>query len=77
VLNKIIYQIGLFFRNNKINKNLKFLLKSQYWSLEQLKAYQLRELSKLTHHAFENSAYYNNLFTDAGINVIPTITSKY
>lgn len=44
-----------------------FLKKSQYWSKEQLEKYQLRELSKLLCHAYENVPYYSGLFDNLGI----------
>ena len=67
MLNKIIYRIGLFFRNRRIIENFEFLLESQYWSRDQLKSYQFNKLSTLISDAYDKCPYYRKLFLDAGI----------
>jgi phenylacetate-CoA ligase len=44
-----------------------FLQESQWWSREQLEAYQLEQLSKLLHHAYENVPYYRRMFKERGL----------
>ena len=44
-----------------------FLQESQWWSREQLEAYQLEQLSKLLHHAYENVPYYRKVFDERGL----------
>jgi len=44
-----------------------FLQESQWWSREKLEEYQMQELSKLLHHAYENVPYYRNIFDERGI----------
>ena len=44
-----------------------FLQESQWWSREQLKEYQLGQLSKLLHHAYENVPYYRRVFDERGL----------
>jgi len=44
-----------------------FLQESQWWSREQLEEYQLEQLSKLLHHAYENVPYYRRIFDDRGL----------
>lgn len=44
-----------------------FLQESQYWSREELEVYQIRQLSKLLHHAYENVPYYREIFDDRGL----------
>jgi phenylacetate-CoA ligase len=45
-----------------ISKHLKFLLKSQYWTRDQLDEYQNFRLRLLVHHAYDSVPYYNDLF---------------
>ena len=44
-----------------------FLQESQWWSKEQLEEYQLEQLSKLLHHAYENVPYYRRIFDERGL----------
>ena len=48
-------------------KTYKFLKKSQWWSKERLEEYQLQQLSKLLHHAYENVPYYRRVFDERGL----------
>ena len=48
-------------------KTCKFLKKSQWWSKEQLGEYQLQQLSKLLHYAYENVPYYSKVFDESGL----------
>ncbi len=41
-----------------------FLQKSQWWSREKLEEYQMRQLSKLLYHAYENTPYYRRIFDE-------------
>lgn len=41
-----------------------FLQKSQHWSREKLEKYQLQQLRKLLHHAYENVPYYRRIFDE-------------
>ena len=45
-----------------ISKNLSFLLKSQYWTKEELEAFQNKQLKKLISHSYTNVQYYRELF---------------
>ena len=67
MLHKLIYKLGLYFRNNKINKNTAFLLKSQHWTLEELEAYQFKRLSALLTIAYDNSEYYREALIKSNI----------
>ena len=51
----------------EILPSYKFLQKSQWWSREQLEEYQLEQLSKLLHHAYENVPYYRRIFYKRGL----------
>ncbi|MBR1368257.1 coenzyme F390 synthetase [Methanocalculus chunghsingensis] len=45
-------------------KTYRFLKKSQWWSKEELEAYQLGQLQNLLHHAYENVPYYRRVFDE-------------
>jgi len=44
-----------------------FLQKSQWWNREKLEEYQIQQLSKLLHHAYENVPYYRRVFDERGL----------
>ena len=50
-------------------KNLRFLNESQWYSLEELRNYQFRQLKKLLLHANANVPYYRELFRKEKIDV--------
>jgi len=52
---------------NTFRSKYKFLQKSQWWSEEQLEAYQLRQLNKLLTHAYNNVPYYAKVFNERGL----------
>ena len=41
-----------------------FLQESQWWSKEKLEEYQMQQLEKLLHHAYENVPYYRRVFDE-------------
>lgn len=53
--------------SHEVKGNLFFLLKSQYWNIDQIKAYQWDKLQKIIRHAFSNVPYYRNIFVQLGI----------
>jgi len=56
------------FRYGKVFwKTYNFLQESQWWSREKLEEYQMQQLSKLLHHAYENVPYYRNIFDERGL----------
>jgi len=44
-----------------------FLQESQWWSREKLEEYQMQQLSKILHHAYENVPYYRRIFDERGL----------
>lgn len=56
------------FRYGKVFwKTYNFLQESQWWSKEKLEDYQMQQLSKLLHHAYENVPYYRKVFDERGL----------
>lgn len=62
-----------------------FLQKSQWWSLEEIKSFQLEQLQELVKFAYENVPYYQRSFKEKGVHpsdikklediqLLPTIT---
>ena len=66
---KYIYgTIPARFRYNKVFwDTYNFLQESQWWSREKLEEYQMRQLSKLLNHAYENVPYYRRVFDEKGL----------
>lgn len=44
-----------------------FLQESQWWSREKLEEYQMQQLRRLLHHAYENVPYYRRVFDERGL----------
>jgi phenylacetate-CoA ligase len=63
VLYKFLYKIGSFTRNSSIKKHLIFLEKSNGWSSNKLKDYQLQKLKEIVAFAYENSSFYKLHFS--------------
>ncbi len=61
-LEKIILPASDMVLGYSLSEDLQFLLKSQWWSEDQLAEYQNRKLRWLIKHAYENVPYYNELF---------------
>ena len=60
--------IPLRFRYGKVFwKTYNFLQESQWWSREKLEEYQMQQLNKLLHHAYENVPYYRRIFHERGL----------
>ena len=59
---KIFLPLSDTLLGNSIYSDLKFLMKSQWWSADKLKEYQNQKLRTLIKHSYENVPYYNELF---------------
>jgi phenylacetate-CoA ligase len=62
LFNKIIYLLGTKLRNNHIFDSYSFLKKSEEWSIDELKSYQLKKCKELVTYAYNNSYFYKNKF---------------
>ena len=51
----------------QFRKNLRFVEESQWWSREQYAVHQLEQVKRICMHAYENSNFYHDLFTAAGL----------
>jgi len=49
-------------KRDKYEEQCKLLNESQYWSIEEIKSYQLEKLKSLLSYVYDNIKYYNNLF---------------
>ena len=61
-IGKIILPFSDFLLGQSIYKYFKFLTKSQWFSKDQLIAYQNQKLKALIKHSFDNVPYYTELF---------------
>ena len=50
-----------------ISKHLRFLEKSQWWSLKELQEYQNKKLRQLIKHTYENVPYYHRIFRERNL----------
>lgn len=66
---KWIFKIGQQVRNPSINKWFLFLKKSENWTLEELEAYQLKQLKELLEFANEYAPYYKKHFKKFDVNI--------
>lgn len=48
----------------RIHKDLKFLMKSQYWTSERIENYQNEKLKLLIEHSYDNVPFYRELFDE-------------
>ena len=56
-----VLRLSDFIANWNVKKHLKFLLKSQWWSEDEIKSYQEEKLQKLIQHSYDNVPYYTEL----------------
>ncbi|MEH6514608.1 MAG: phenylacetate--CoA ligase family protein, partial [Maribacter arcticus] len=62
MIKRLIYQLGVKWRNPSLMGHFTFLKKSDNWSLEQLKQYQFDRCKELLHFAYEHSPFYKQYF---------------
>jgi phenylacetate-CoA ligase len=63
----LILNISDLFLNRTISRDFQLLMKSQWWSEQELKDYQNQKLIELINHAYYNVPYYNGLFKNLGL----------
>jgi len=66
-LHKFIFLLGQRFRNPSLHKVFKELKQTEKLSLKDLEYLQLEKLKAIVLHAYQNSAYYKNVFDKAGV----------
>lgn len=71
IKNSLKYTYGLIPLSLRYGKvfweTYNFLQESQWWSHEKLEEYQMQQLSKLLHHAYEDVPYYRRVFDERGL----------
>lgn len=83
-MHKALFSIADYFRGDRGLSKLKLLKKSQYWSGEELKKWQLEKMSALLAHARANSPFYGKRLSGMRlplkdirqIEEIPVLTKK-
>lgn len=58
MLQKIIYKLGVKWRNPSLLRQFESLKKSDKWSIEKLQAYQFERLKALLQFAYDHSPFY-------------------
>ena len=74
IAENVFLPLGDILSGNKVSKYLKFLLKSQYWTQEQIENYQNLRLRKLIEYAYENVPFYKNIFIKNKLSVDDIMT---
>jgi len=67
---KIVYNLGMLFRNKLIFEKYNFLENSERWTLKELEAYQLERLKSIVAYAYNNSKFYRGKMEE--IKIKPT-----
>jgi len=65
---RIILPISDLITGQEVAKYLKFMLESQYWTREQLDAFQNERLRALIEHAYNHVPYYHDVMIERGLN---------
>lgn len=67
MIRKILFHLGQRLRNPSIDRWLEFLKQSESWTLQELEAFQLRELRDIVRFAYDHSQFYREAFDAAGV----------
>lgn len=67
MIHKFIYKIGIRLRSPEIPGKYMLLKESENWSLEELEAYQFKQLKRIIGIAYNKSIFYRNSFDNAGL----------
>jgi phenylacetate-CoA ligase len=67
IANFALYPVLDAARRVPISHHLRFLEESQYWSRDQISAYQDEKLHRLIQHAYENVPYYRRVMDERGL----------
>jgi phenylacetate-CoA ligase len=71
VINSYLRKTGLrfgdFFMKTRVSKDLELIRKLSHYSSDEIIDWQINGLRKLINHAFNNTAYYKDLFKQGGI----------
>ncbi len=68
LVRELLFPLHERLRGTSILRALKLLEESQYWSRDQLSAWQIARLQSLLLHAYENTRFYRRRFDQAGFN---------
>lgn len=64
MLGKLLYKLGVKYRNPSLHKYYEFLKESQYWDDDRLMNYQFLKCKDLLIFAYEHTKFYKNLFDE-------------
>lgn len=67
IMKQLIHRLHEVICGRRILPKLRHLDKSQWWSSDQIRAWQQEQLTHLLHHACENVPYYRQLFAGNGL----------
>jgi len=64
---KVILPLSDLILGQSVSKHLKFLMKSQWWTKDQLEDFQNKRLRMLVNHAYSTVPYYTDMFNKLGL----------
>ena len=67
IARNLLLPLGDKVMRTSISKQLRFLVKSQWWTLEELIEYQNKSIRALIRYAYENVPYYHKVFRKRGL----------
>jgi phenylacetate-CoA ligase len=67
ITKNLVLPLSDFITGQSVTSYLNFLLKSQYWTREQIDEYQNQRLRLLIKHSYETVPYYRDLFISLGL----------
>jgi len=68
MMHQLVYKVGEYYRNSKIQKHFSSLKKTDTLSIDHLQELQIVQLRKLLHHAQANSPFYKKSLEGIDIN---------
>lgn len=63
---RIVFNLGVFFRNKEIFGQYKFLKETESWSQDEFQNLKLQRFKDLASHTYANSPYYRTLWDNIG-----------
>jgi phenylacetate-CoA ligase len=67
MIKKLVYLIGVKYRNNLIWDRYNFLCESQHWNIDNLEAYQFQKCKDLLEWAYHNTRFYKEKYDKIGV----------
>lgn len=67
ITDRVVLPVSDWWLGHSVSQYFNFLMKSQYWTREEIDAYQNKRLRELVNHAYNSVPYYHKLFDNLGL----------